>query len=79
MAQTVRNLPAVQETWVRSLGGEDASEKEMARNQAGYNLWGHKEPDTAERLTLSLSLSSADRDSLTSFFPIWMLLFLFLA
>ena len=30
MAQTVKNLRAMQETWVRSLGGEDPMEKEMA-------------------------------------------------
>ena len=30
MAQTVKNLPAVQETWVQSLGQEDPLEKEMA-------------------------------------------------
>ena len=30
VAQKVRNLPAMQETWVRSLGQEDAPEKEMA-------------------------------------------------
>ena len=30
VAQTVKNLPAMQETWVRSLGGEDPLEKEMA-------------------------------------------------
>ena len=30
MAQTVKNLPAVQETRVQSLGGEDPLEKEMA-------------------------------------------------
>ena len=29
MAQTVKNLPAVQETWVRSLGQEDPLEKGM--------------------------------------------------
>ena len=29
-AQMVKNLPAVQETWVRSLGQEDPPEKEMA-------------------------------------------------
>ena len=29
MAQTVKNLPAMQETWVRSLGREDPLEKEM--------------------------------------------------
>ena len=30
MAQTVKNLPAMQETWVRSLGWEDPLEKGMA-------------------------------------------------
>ena len=30
MAQTVGKLPAMQETWVRSLGGEDHLEKGMA-------------------------------------------------
>ena len=30
MAQTVKNLPAVQETWVQSLDWEDPLEKEMA-------------------------------------------------
>ena len=30
VAQTVRNLPAMQETWVLSLGQEDPLEKEMA-------------------------------------------------
>ena len=30
MAQVVKNLPAVQETWVRSLTQEDPLEKEMA-------------------------------------------------
>ena len=30
MAQRVKNLPAMQETWVRSLGQEGPLEKEMA-------------------------------------------------
>ena len=30
VAQKVKNLPAMQETWVRSLGQEDLLEKEMA-------------------------------------------------
>ena len=30
MAQTVKNLPAMQETWIRSLGVEDPLEKDMA-------------------------------------------------
>ena len=34
MAQMVKNLPAVQETWVRSLGQEDLLEKEMATHSS---------------------------------------------
>ena len=30
MAQLAKNLPAIRETWVRSLGWEDPLEKEMA-------------------------------------------------
>ena len=30
MAQTVKRLPAMRETWVQSLGQEDTLEKEMA-------------------------------------------------
>ena len=30
VAQSVKNLPAMQETWVRSLGLDDPLEKEMA-------------------------------------------------
>ena len=30
MAQTVKSLPAMQETWVPSLGGDDPLEKGMA-------------------------------------------------
>ena len=30
VAQTVKNPPAVQETWVQSLGGEDPLEESMA-------------------------------------------------
>ena len=30
VAQLVKNLPAMQETWVRSLGQEEPLEKEMA-------------------------------------------------
>ena len=34
VAQTVKNLPAMPETGVRSLGGEDALEKEMATHSS---------------------------------------------
>ena len=34
MAQMVKNLPAMQETWVRSLGQEDVLEKRMATHSS---------------------------------------------
>ena len=34
MAQMVKNLPAMQETWVRSLGQEDPLEKGMATHSS---------------------------------------------
>ena len=63
MAQRLKRLPAMRETWVRSLGWEDPLEKEMAthssilageshgrRSLVGYSPWGRKESDTTERL-----------------------------
>ena len=65
VAQTVKNLPAVQETWVRSLGQEDPLEKgivthsstlawRIPRTKADYSPGGRKESDMTEQLTLSL-------------------------
>ena len=34
VVQMVKNLPAMQETWVRSLGQEDPLEKEMATHSS---------------------------------------------
>ena len=60
MAQTVNNLPAMQETQVQSLGREDPLEVEMAttvflpgeshgqRSLAGYSPWDCKELDMIE-------------------------------
>ena len=56
MAQLVKDLPAMQETRVRSLGWEDALEKGKAtppvfwpREFHGlYSQWGRKESDTSE-------------------------------
>ena len=63
VAQTVKSLPGMWETWVRSLGLQDPLEKAMAptpvllpgeshgwRSLAGYSPWGRKESDTTERL-----------------------------
>ena len=33
MAQTVKNLPVMQENWVRSLGREDPLDKEMGTSE----------------------------------------------
>ena len=38
MPQVIKNLPSMQETWVRSLGGEDPLEKEMA-TQSNILAW----------------------------------------
>ena len=45
MAQTVKNLPAMQETWVQFLGWEDPLEKEMAAHSSTL-AW--KIPQTEE-------------------------------
>ena len=55
MAQRVKRLLAMQETWVRSLGWDDPLEKGIQysglENSHGLNNpWGHKELDTTERL-----------------------------
>jgi len=34
VAQTVNNLPAIQETWVQALGQEDLLEEEMATHSS---------------------------------------------
>ena len=63
VAQMVKCLPAMQETWVQSLGQEDPLEKEMQptpvflpgkfhgwRSLVGYGPWDCKELDTTEQL-----------------------------
>ena len=61
VAQMVKRLPTMQETWVQSLDWEDLLEKEMATHSSilawriswveslvGYSPWGRKESDTTE-------------------------------
>ena len=45
MAQRIKRLPAVQETWVRSPGWEDPLEKEMATHSSTLP---HKIPQMQE-------------------------------
>ena len=65
MVQTVKNLPAMQETWVPSLGWEDPFEKEKLptpvflpgefcgqKSLVSCSPWGHKELDMTERLSV---------------------------
>ena len=69
MAQTVKNLPAMQETRFQSLGQKDPWRREWLPTPislpgefhgmgslAGYTPWGHKQSDSTEQLTLSLSI-----------------------
>ena len=65
MALTVKNLPAIRETWVPSLGWEDSpgggygnpllysclENPHGKRSLVGYSLWGCKELDPTERLS----------------------------
>ena len=61
VAQAVKNLPALQETWVRSLGWEDPLERKWQpapvflpgesygqRSLAAYSPWGQEELDMIE-------------------------------
>ena len=68
VAQTVKNLPAMQEIWVCSLGREDSLEKGMATHTSILarripwteelgglqSLGSRKESDTTERVSLSM-------------------------
>ena len=69
MAQWLKDLPAMWETWVQSLGQEYLLEKEMAtrtnilawkipwtEEPGGPQSMGSQRSDMAEQLTLSLSL-----------------------
>ena len=69
VAQKLKNLPAVQETQVQSLGQEDPLERGMATHSSvltwrihgqkslvGCSPRGHKESGTTEQLKLSLFL-----------------------
>ena len=67
MAQMVKNLPAMQETWVQSQGWEEPLEGKVLnskplqdshlenphglRSLAGYSPWGCKESEFTERLS----------------------------
>ena len=57
VAQTVKNLPAMQETQVRSLGQEDPLEKEIATNSSilAWEVPWTEEPDGLQSMGLPKS------------------------
>ena len=71
VVQMVKNLPAMWETWVQSLGWEDPLEEGMAIHSsilawripmdreawcAAHSSWSCKESETAERLSTAQSV-----------------------
>ena len=70
VAQMVKNLPAMRETWVPSLEQEDPLEMGMATHSSIlawripglYSPRGHKETDTTERLSLHLPFATTWMD-----------------
>ena len=72
VAQMVKRLSAMWETWVRSLGLEDSLEKEMATHSStlaskipwtaepdtGYCPWGPKESDMTEHNRMKLEINN---------------------
>ena len=54
MAQKVKHLPAIRETWVQSLGQEDPLEKELAThsNSLAWKILWMEEPGTLQSMGL---------------------------
>ena len=52
VTQMVKNLTAMQETWILYLGQEDSLDKGM-RSLTGLSPWGCKESGMIEQITLS--------------------------
>ena len=75
----VKDLPAMQEIWVRSLGHEDPLEKEMTtpsnilawripwtEKPDGLLFMGHRESDRTDRLNTPVSLWNLDTEEAIS-------------
>ena len=69
----VKNLPVMQETWVRSLGGEDPLEKEMATHSSilAWEIQWTEEPGRLQstelqRVRTNLMIKQQQRDAGTS-------------
>ena len=66
VVQTVKNLPAVWETWIRSLGQEDLLEKGMATHSSilAWRIPGTEEP--VELLSMGSHRVGHDRSDLVA-------------
>ena len=83
VAQTVKHLPAMQETQVRSLGWEDPPEKEMATHSSTFawkipwmeepgrlqSMWSQRVRHTSERLHFHFLFTFFSLSSLITFLP----------
>jgi len=79
VAQLVKNLPTIQETWVRSLGLENPWRRERLSTPIFwpgefhglcsilYSPWGHRELDMTEKLSLSQFYTQVESKA-----PVWM-------
>ena len=81
MAQMAKNLPEMQETWIRSRDRDDSLDKEMStdftiiaweipwtEDPGGLSPWGCKESDMTERLKLPLHFHTISRESETRYY-----------
>ena len=84
VAQTVKCLPTMQETWVQSLGGKISWRRKWQptpvflprkfygwRNLVGYSPWGCKESDRIEQFNFIEKIQWSKFQGIL--FPIWLL------
>ena len=69
MVQMIKNLPAMQETWIQSLSWEDPLEKGMATH-ASILAWRIPWTEESERVQ-SLGSQRVRHDSATNTFSLW--------
>ena len=67
MAQTVKNLPAMQESQVQSLGGEDPLEKGMATHSSilAWRIPWTEKPGGLQSMGLQISQTRSERLAFT--------------
>ena len=63
----LKNLPAIQEIWVQSLGWEDPLEKEMATHSSilAWKITGTEEPVRLQKVRHDLATKQEEEDNLS--------------